>query len=142
MRDGGRDRSTADAAGGGGAGGALAGAGGVGGGAVGCAGLGEAACVANQASGCEPVFGSTAALPQGERRYAGCRTAGQGAANGSCDNALSCGVSPVSGECWGFTTTCVPDGWIASSDSTRWPADCDEVPSDCPAHCQCRQAQR
>lgn len=141
MRDAARDRAEAGAAAdsAGGDGGALAGGADA---AVICAGLAEAACVANRASGCEPVFGATAALPSGEQRYAGCRTAGQGAAaNGGCDDALSCGVSPVSGECWGFPSTCVPDGWIASSDATRWPADCDEVPSGCPAHCQC-QARR
>ena len=107
----------------------------------GCAELSETECTANQSRGCEPILGWMGpADDETDRRYAGCRTAGAAQSDGSaaCSAMLSCGVNPQSGECWGFASSCVPDGWISSADPTQWAPNCDEVPADCPAHCHCQ----
>ena len=67
-----------------------------------CSGLDEPACAG--ASECSPIR----ALPNGgEDEYVGC-----GAAMG-CQPARLSVVHPTTGECWAFSSTCLPEGWSA-----------------------------
>jgi hypothetical protein len=110
------------AAGGTGTGGAGTGGAGTGGdnGAETCRGLDEAACIAESicrpAYGWRPGPGTAYGGAFGDQSYQGCRWGGPTDNETGCNDSLWCGYDPEDGtECWEFSNTCVPLGWVGRS---------------------------
>jgi hypothetical protein len=91
----------------------------------GCVGLSEDECIERRSQGCDSLYGWTT---EGSRfdsntyEYVGCRDGEK-----LCSTAISCGLNPATGECWGFPDTCIPDEWVHGNDF-----DCDATPPTCP----------
>ena len=90
---------------------------------VDCASLDETTC--GSSAECGPILADRDCIQAGAGgEFVGCQSA-----DAACDEAMtSAGPSGVDGECWLFTNSCIPEGWVA--DCVCEPTDTGTTPSD------------